>query len=455
MVSVLTRKSDAAGLSAFRWLVYIIVVWEVWRYFEYGRVDRYYAQPGFHFKYFGFAWLEPLPGDGMRWVFLALAAAAGAAALGFLYRVTAPLVAVLLAYVFLLDQARYLNHFYLITIVAALLAVMPANRCAALDARLGLAKPAATVPAWTYLVLRAQLIIVYLYAGIAKLNPDWLAGQPIGPWLQKREHLTLLGGTVPLGEWISHPSAGVFFAWSGAAIDFAVPVLLLIPKTRWLAVCISFSFHLLNSTIFSIGIFPWFMLAATTIFFNPSWPRRYFRLPQPAELAEPANPGPIARLLKKWGTQLLVAALALHFAVQIALPLRHWLYPGDVAWTEEGHRFAWRMKLRDKGAGGYFLVTDPATGRRWRAEVSDYLTPDQTRPMWSRPDMILQLAHEIARREQATLGRRPEVRVVVRASLNYRDPEFLIDPQTDLAAVERSLRPARWITRPDLPPVSR
>jgi hypothetical protein len=31
-----------------------------------------------------------------------------------------------------------------------------------------------------------------------------------------------------------------------------------------------------------------------------------------------------------------------------------------------------------------------------------------------------------------------------------RNPEFLTDPQTDLAAVERSLRPARWITRPAL-----
>lgn len=66
LASALTVPCDAAGLAIFRVSFHAIVVWEVWRYFEYGRVDRYYAEPGFHFKYFGFAWVEPLPGDGMR-----------------------------------------------------------------------------------------------------------------------------------------------------------------------------------------------------------------------------------------------------------------------------------------------------------------------------------------------------------------------------------------------------
>jgi len=30
------------------------------------------------------------------------------------------------------------------------------------------------------------------------------------------------------------------------------------------------------------------------------------------------------------------------------VPLRHLLYPGYVSWNEQGHRFAWQMKLRDK-----------------------------------------------------------------------------------------------------------
>lgn len=135
----------------------------------------------------------------------------------------------------------------------------------------------------------------------------------------------------------------------------------------------------------------------------------------------------------------------LHFAVQLALSLRHWIYPGDVAWTEKGHRFSWRMKLRDKDAGGYLPVVDPATGKRSRVNISEYLTPAQAEAMWPRPDMVLQLAHEVARRETARSGARPRVYAVVRASLNHGPTDFLIDPQADLASVDRTLWPVDWI----------
>lgn len=423
---------DAAGLTVFRVFFHAIVVWEVWRYFEYDRVCRYYAKPGFHFKYFGFTWIEPLPGNGMQWIFLALAATSLAAAIGFLYRLTAPLVAVLLAYIFLLDQTRYLNHFYLMVILAGLLAVMPANRFLAIDTRLRITRPSGTVGAWTYRVLQAQLVLVYLFAALAKLNTDWLAGEPIGSWMAARSDTSLLGGTLPIGQLFTHPWAGRAFAWGGLAVDLLVPVLLLCRRTRWAGVVVSALFHLLNSLVFNIGVFPWLMLGATTIFFDPSWPRRVFRLPEPDSDSRPAP-------------RVLVWLLVLHFAVQLALPLRHWTYPGDVAGTEEGHRFSWRMKLRDKDAGGYLTVVDPATGKRSRVDISEYITPAQAEAMWPRPDMVLQLAHEVARRETDRLGQRPRVQAVVRASLNHGPTGFLIDPAADLAAKNRSLFRSDWI----------
>jgi len=222
---------DAAGLAAFRIYFYAIIAWEVWRYFEHDRVDRYYQQPGFHFKYYGFGWVEALPENGMTWVFLALGAAAVAAGLGLLYRVTAPVVAALLAYVFLLDQTRYLNHFYLMVILAGLLAVMPANRFLALDARLGLVGARSAVGAWTYRVLRAQLVLVYVFAGIAKLNADWLAGEPIGAWLVARSDVSR--GDIPDRAVLRTPLGWAFlrlgrpgggFSGSGLAAVPAHPV---------------------------------------------------------------------------------------------------------------------------------------------------------------------------------------------------------------------------------------
>ena len=66
--------------------------------------------------------------------------------------------------------------------------------------------------------------------------------------------------------------------------------------------------------------------------------------------------------------------------------------------------------------------------------------------MQSRPDMILQFAHHLARvwaEERKIAG--VEVRARVCASLNGRKAALLIDPERDLARVQRDLRAADWI----------
>ena len=41
----------------------------------------------------------------------------------------------------------------------------------------------------------------------------------------------------------------------------------------------------------------------------------------------------------------LPGLVVLFLGIQFLLPLRHLLYPGNVNWTEEGFRFAWRVML--------------------------------------------------------------------------------------------------------------
>lgn len=150
--------------------------------------------------------------------------------------------------------------------------------------------------------------------------------------------------------------------------------------------------------------------------------------------------------------KLLLGFIALWLAFQVLVPLRHLLYPGNPSWSEQGHRFAWQMKLRDKDAAASFVVRDPATGREWRVEPLQYLLRHQVGEMGSRPDMILQFAHHLARvwaQQHKVQG--AEVRARVCASLNGRKPALLIDPERDLARVERSLRPADWILPLDQP----
>jgi hypothetical protein len=150
--------------------------------------------------------------------------------------------------------------------------------------------------------------------------------------------------------------------------------------------------------------------------------------------------------------KLVVGFIVLFIGLQILVPLRYLLYPGNVSWTEEGHRFAWMMKLRDKDADARFTVRDPASGREWRVDPQHYLLRHQVGEMESRPDMVLQFAHHLAQvweEERSAPG--VEVRARVCASLNGRPAALLIDPERDLARVERNLRHADWILPLALP----
>jgi hypothetical protein len=206
------------------------------------------------------------------------------------------------------------------------------------------------------------------------------------------------------------------------------------------ALGVALMFHLMNSRLFSIGIFPWFMIAANLLFLNPGWPRFIFRRRRLV-----ADQAVYPRLQMGVRERAIVAILGVYFAAQILLPLRHHLYPGDVHWTEEGHYFSWRMKLRDKTGQAQFFVTDPVSQSNWEVDPFAYVTARQYKEMIGQPDMILQLAQHIARSLHEQGYPQIEVRAWVGVSLNGRNPQLLVDPAIDLAAQPRSLLAAKWI----------
>ena len=106
-----------------------------------------------------------------------------------------------------------------------------------------------------------------------------------------------------------------------------------------------------------------------------------------------------------WTWYVIAAGLAVYALVQIAAPMRHLIYPGDVRWNEEGYRFAWRMMLTEKTGHARFRVTDPSTGEEWLEYPEKYFTPLQIERMAYRPDMILSAAHRIANDMHGSGGR--------------------------------------------------
>ena len=191
-------------------------------------------------------------------------------ALGYRYRLSIAAFFLLFTYVELIDKTTYLNHYYWVSLVSLLMIFMPLNRTAALDAR---RKPASgrdhTLPAWVVWTLRAQVGVVYLFAGIAKLNPDWLLhAQPLRIWLYNSGDLLLVGPLLK-EAWVAYA-----MSWAGAAFDLTIVGWLLWRRSRPIAYVVLVVFHLLTWLLFPIGMFPWIMSAGALIFFAPDWPQR-------------------------------------------------------------------------------------------------------------------------------------------------------------------------------------
>src|SRR6476660_6790851 len=183
LVAALFKPVDISFLVFFRVLFGGIMLWEVYRYFTNGWINRYFVEPAVTFSYYGFSWVKPWPGRGMYIHFFVLGLAAACVMIGFLYRIAAPVFFLTFTYFFLLDQTRYLNHFYLVCLISFLMCFLPAARAFSVDALLRRSIHSDVVPAWTLWLLRAQVGIPYFYGGIAKLNSDWIHGEPMRTWL--------------------------------------------------------------------------------------------------------------------------------------------------------------------------------------------------------------------------------------------------------------------------------
>lgn len=435
---------DSAALAYFRIAFGLIMLWEVGRYAYdggYGSwITRYYIEPQMFFTYFGFDWVKPWAGSLMYVHFAVLGILALCIALGLLYRICAILFFLGFTHVFLIDMSNYLNHFYLISLVSFAMIFVPANRSFALDSLFRPALRSRSIPAWNLWLLRFHVAVPYFLGGVAKINNDWLRGEPMRAWLHKRPDFPVIGQYFH-DEWMIS-----IFVYGGLLLDLLIVAFLLWRKTRVLAIVAACSFHLLNAQLFNIGIFPWFMMAATLIFLEPTTLRRLFF----GTWGEPtdSDAGEINKELPPDLTRIprwTLCFFAVYVLIQVAFPFRHWLYPGNVSWTEEGHNFSWHMKLRTKIARARFDIYDPATKRKWGVRPSDFLTKRQARKMPKRPDMIIQYAHWLARKWEHDGYPGVEVRARIRASLNGRRFQNLIDPGVDLTKRQRSIWPADWI----------
>lgn len=432
----LARPVSGQSLAVFRIAFGALILIDCWRFIQHDRLWRYWVAPEFYFTYAGFEWIAPLPEPWLQAAWLLLGASALLVTLGLFYRPAILLLTGLFYYFFLLDKAEYLNHFYLVILFAMLLCVLPAASCWSLDAwRKG--SRGADIPYAAVFVLRLQLETVLIFAGLVKLTPDWLRGEPLGLWLRPQAQ------DFPLG-WLFHYDAVLIAAsWGTIALHILGAPLLLWRRTRVAVFLLYCVFHLLNAMFFNIGIFPWLTMAVTLIMFPPDWPARLLRrsvgaVPAPTAVAAPP------RAL----SSLALVGIMVWTAVQIGLPLRSLAFDSDVRWAGDGHRFSWRMRIFDRQADGYFRIVSRADGREWKIEPEDYLTPRQAGTMLTRADMVHQFANHLAGRWRQAGHGSVAVHAHIMKSLNGRPAQLFIDPAVDLTAVRLNLFAADVWVRP-------
>jgi vitamin K-dependent gamma-carboxylase len=66
------------------------------------------------------------------------------------------------------------------------------------------------------------------FEGVAKINEDWLRGEPLTHWLAARTE------TVPiLGPYLTTPNLGLFLSWAGVVFELIVAPSLLFSVPLW------------------------------------------------------------------------------------------------------------------------------------------------------------------------------------------------------------------------------
>lgn len=408
------------------------------RFWYKGWINELYIQPEFHFSYYGFEWVKPL-GDYTYLIFVLCFISSFLVMIGFRYRFSIVLFFLSFTYIELMDKTTYLNHYYFISILSFLLIFIPCNAIFSVDNLINKRK-FVKVPKWNIDVLKLLITIVYLYAGLAKINSDWLfEAMPLKIWLQSKYDLPLIGNNLLQMKWVHYA-----MSWGGMLYDLSIPFLLMINRTRVIAFLLVIFFHVFTLILFPIGMFPHIMIFSSMIFFSSKFHKKIIdRICSLIIL----NNKPELISLEFYDSpykKIKLIIVSVFFLIQLIVPFRYQLYPGELFWHEQGYRFSWRVMLIEKIGYTNFKIFDPETSSSFMVDSSEYLTPVQEKQMSFQPDFILEFSHFLGKKFSSK-SKRVEVYADSFVALNGRPSQRFIDPNVNLYDEKESFKNKNWV----------
>lgn len=412
------KKIDNSALIVFRIIFGFLIVAQSWGSIFTGYVKNRILPAKFTFNFIGFDFIQPLPDIWMYVFFILMGFFGLGVMLGYKYRFSIIMFSLMWIYTYLMQKTGYNNHYYLLILLCIFMSIVPAHKYFSIDVRKNPSIKSNAMPNWVPIIFILQMGIFYTFAALAKIYPDWLDGTVATNLMKSKEDYFLIGSFLQQ-KWViwSIVYFGIFF-------DFLIVPLLIWKKTRKLAFITGVFFHLFNSIVFQIGIFPYLGIGLFIFFFPPEIIQKIFfkkkDFYQQGEVQIPNYKNTLLCFLSIW------------FIIQLFLPLRHWLIKGDVLWTEEGHRMSWRMMLRNRSGYSIFKIKDKKTGKEITVNKKDYLTPKQITATATKPDIIWQFSQYL-KEEYAAKGQEIEIYVKAYVRVNGHDAKLLIDPKVDMA----------------------
>ncbi|MBS9774327.1 MAG: HTTM domain-containing protein [Tenacibaculum sp.] len=433
------KSTESASLAVFRIFFGFMMLSSIIRFWLNGWINELYIQPKFFFSFYGFEWVKPI-GQYTYIIFFICALASFFVMIGYKYRLSIITFFLSFTYIELMDKTNYLNHYYFISLVGFILIFLPAESYFSVDAKVNPKLRFQKIPQWMVDSIKLMLGIVYFYAGLAKLNSDWLfRASPLNIWLPIRNTLPIIGDLMPQ-TWIHFA-----MSWGGALYDLFIPFLLLNKKTRNFAFFLVVVFHVLTRILFQIGMFPYIMIVGSIIFFDANVHHkilnvisRVFKISK-----EQFSNGKI--LSKVTFQPIKTTILIVFFTIQLFLPWRYLLYPDELFWTEEGYRFSWRVMLIEKAGYAEFKVVDKDTGKQFYIDNKDYLTTTQEKQMSFQSDFILEYAHYLGDIYKEKGIRNPQVFVDNYVTLNGRLSTQFVKPDVDLYQQKEGFKHKEWL----------
>jgi uncharacterized membrane protein YphA (DoxX/SURF4 family) len=231
LLEIVRRRADARPVAIVRILVGLAAIGfalEAW--VNLGRVltpqvvDMPYA-----------GWYPRLPLAALPLLIGAWLSAALAFAFGLRTRLCGAILTLLMAYTLFFDQQLYSNHLYLATLVVLLLTIADSGARFSLDARRSGGRD--LILEWPIILLKIQVSIVYFYAALLKINPEYLSGAMIAGFWPFNRLVWLPGGWPPA-------LVVQFVALISILTELFLAFALWVPRLRWLAVAVGVGFHM-------------------------------------------------------------------------------------------------------------------------------------------------------------------------------------------------------------------